>query len=333
MLNFDFRPSVSVVICSYTEQRWDLLMRVIDSVHGQTLKPDQVIVVVDHNVDLYKRLVATVQDVILVESTGPQGLSGARNTGVGLVTSEIVAFLDDDAEADPFWLERLTALYDDSDVLAVGGMVEPVWEAGRPGHFGPELDWIVGCSHRGMPRVASEVRNVVGANMSFRLEVLQHVGGFNVSLGRQGTKPLGCEETEVCIRAAIGSPGSRVVYEPAAVVRHHVPVQRGTFRYMLERAWSEGLSKAQVSQVVGHKRALGPERRYVRSVLPRAFFSALGDWGRGADPQGLNRAGAYVAVLAVTAAGYFKGRRLPSGSGPLLAGAAPAARQPWREAT
>ncbi|MDQ0755118.1 glycosyltransferase family 2 protein [Arthrobacter sp. B3I4] len=333
MLDFNFRPSVSVVICSYTEQRWDLLMRVIDSVHGQTLKPEQVIVVVDHNVDLYKRLVATVQDVTLVESTGPQGLSGARNTGVGLVTSEIVAFLDDDAEADPFWLERLTALYDDSDVLAVGGMVEPVWEGGRPGHFGPELDWIVGCSHRGMPRVASEVRNVVGANMSFRREVLQHVGGFNVSLGRQGTKPLGCEETEVCIRAAIGAPGSRVVYEPSALVRHHVPVQRGTFRYMMERAWSEGLSKAQVSQVVGHKRALGPERRYVRSVLPRAVFSALTDWRKGTDPQGLNRAAAYVAVLTVTAAGYFRGRRLAAGSEPLLAGAIPAARQPWREAT
>lgn len=332
MLNANFRPSVSVVICSYTEQRWDLLMRVIDSVHAQTLRPDQVIVVVDHNVDLYKRLVATVQDVTLVESTGPQGLSGARNTGVGLATSEVVAFLDDDAEADPTWLERLTALYDDSDVLAVGGMVEPVWEGGRPGYFGPELDWIVGCSHRGMPTVASEVRNVVGANMSFRLQILQHVGGFNVTLGRQGTKPLGCEETEVCIRAAIGSPGSRVVYEPTALVRHHVPVQRGTFRYMIERAWSEGLSKAEVSKVVGHKRALGPERRYVRSVLPRAFFAALADWGRGADPQGLQRAGAYVAVLGVTAAGYFRGRRFGPGTG-LQPAVAAASQQPWREAT
>jgi glucosyl-dolichyl phosphate glucuronosyltransferase len=332
MLNANFRPSVSVVICSYTEQRWDLLMRVIDSVHAQTLRPDQVIVVVDHNVDLYKRLVATVQDVTLVESSGPQGLSGARNTGVGLATSEVVAFLDDDAEADPTWLERLTALYDDSDVLAVGGMVEPVWEGGRPGHFGPELDWIVGCSHRGMPTVASEVRNVVGANMSFRLQILQHVGGFNVTLGRQGAKPLGCEETEVCIRAAIGSPGSRVVYEPTALVRHHVPVQRGTFRYMIERAWSEGISKAEVSKVVGHKRALGPERRYVRSVLPRAFFAALAGWGRGADPHGLQRAGAYVAVLGVTAAGYFRGRRLGPGTGLQPAGAA-APPQPWREAT
>ena len=335
MLDFNFRPNASVVICSYTEQRWDLLMDVLDSVHAQTLQPKQVIVVVDHNEDLYKRLVAAVQDVTLVESTGLQGLSGARNTGVGLATSEIVAFLDDDAVAAPDWLEKLTALYDDSDVLAVGGMVEPSWEGGRPGHFGPELDWIVGCSHRGMPKVASEVRNVIGANMSFRLQVLQQVGGFNLSLGRQGTKPLGCEETEICIRAAVGSPGSRIVYEPAALVHHYVPLQRGTFRYMLERSWSEGISKAQVSHIVGHKRALGPERRYVRSVLPRAVFSSLASWGRGSDPQGLRRAGTYVAVLAVTAAGYFRGRRSAHGAGSLLAGSTPVplSGSPWREAT
>lgn len=303
-------PTASVVICSYTEERWDLLMEVIDSVNAQTFAPRQLIVVVDHNVNLYKRLIATVQDVTLVESRGPTGLSGARNTGVGLVTSDVVAFLDDDAVAAPDWLERLMALYDDVDVLGVGGRVEPLWERGRPGHFGEELDWIVGCSHRGMPKVASEVRNVIGANMSFRLEVLQQVGGFNVALGRQGAKPLGCEETEICIRSIIGSPGSRIVYEPAALVRHHVPAHRGSFRYMLSRSWSEGISKAQVSHIVGNKRALGPERRYVRSVLPRAVFSGISDWTRGVDSRGLGRAGAVVAVLAATTAGYVRGRRL-----------------------
>jgi len=301
--------TVSVVICAYTERRWDQLLDVIESVRAQTLQPQEILVVIDHNEDLYERLIEIVDDVTVVESTGPRGLSGARNTGVGLVDSDVVAFLDDDAEAAPDWLERLLVLYDDPDVLAVGGRVEPIWEKGRPGYFGEELDWIVGCSHRGMPRVASEVRNVIGANMSFRLEVLRQVGGFNLALGRQGTLPLGCEETEICIRSKMGAPGSRIVYEPAALVRHHVPSERSTLRYMLSRSWSEGISKAQVSQIVGHKRALGPERRYVRSTLPRAFFSGIRDWSRGDNPQGLGRAGAVVAVLACTAAGYVRGRR------------------------
>ena len=310
MLDRIGRPSVSIVICAYTERRWNLLLDVIESVRAQTVPAQEILVVVDHNEDLYERLLEIVDDVTVVESGGPPGLSGARNTGVGLAESDIVAFLDDDAVAAPDWLERLLVLYDDPAVLAVGGRVQPVWDKGRPGYFGEELDWIVGCSHRGMPTVAAEVRNVIGANMSFRLEALRQVGGFNVALGRQGTLPLGCEETEICIRSTMGAPGSRIVYEPAALVRHHVPAERGTVRYMLSRSWSEGISKAQVSHIVGHKRALGPERRYVRSTLPRAVFSGIRDWSRGDNPQGLGRAGSVLAVLAFTSAGYLRGRRL-----------------------
>ncbi|MEA5456672.1 glycosyltransferase family 2 protein [Sinomonas sp. JGH33] len=322
-------PTVSVVICSYTMDRWDLLIKVIGSVQEQTYSAQQIVVVVDHNPDLYKRLIAAVRDATIVENSGPRGLSGARNTGVGLARSEIVAFLDDDAEAAPDWLEHLTAFYDDPDVLAVGGRVEPVWEAGRPGYFGEELDWIVGCTHRGLPRIASEVRNVIGANMSFRRDVLLQVGGFNVALGRKGSVPLGCEETEICIRSTVGAPGSRVVYEPAAVVRHFVPATRGTLKYMVARSWSEGISKAQVSQLVGHKRALGPERRYVRRVLPRAVFSGLGDWVLKGRREGLGRAGAVVAVLAFTAAGYVRGRQIAHADAGL---SAPPLRAQWREA-
>jgi glycosyltransferase involved in cell wall biosynthesis len=323
-------PTVTVVVCAYTSERWEWLLDVIESIRPQTYAPKEVLVVIDHNEELYERLTRIVDDVIVTRSVGHPGLSGARNTGVAMADSDIIAFLDDDALAAPDWLERLTALYDDPDVLAVGGRVEPIWEAGRPGYFGEELDWIVGCSHRGMPRVASEVRNVIGANMSFRLDVIRQVGGFNLSLGRQGSKPLGCEETEMCIRSTIGSPGSRIVYEPAAVVRHHVPASRGTFRYILSRSWSEGISKAQVSHVVGHKRALGPERRYVRRVLPRAILSGLLDWSRHGNRGGLGRAGAILAVLACTSGGYLRGRQLARRPRPLEEPVAVGAPT-WRE--
>ena len=84
-----------------------------------------------------------------------------------------------------------------------------------------------------------------------------------------------------------------------------------------------------------HNTTLKGRGRHDPCVLPRAVFSGLADWSRGADPQGLRRAGAYVAVLAVTAAGYLRGRRLAQGSGSLLAGSPPVpnGRPPWREAT
>lgn len=152
-------PSVTAIVCAYTAERWGWLLDVIESLRAQTCAPKEVLVVIDHNKELYERLTETVDDVTVVKNTGPRGLSGARNTGVGLADSDGVAFLDDDAEAAPYWLERLMALYDDPEVLAVGGRLEPVWEAGRPGYFGEELDWNVGCSQRGLPRVASEARS------------------------------------------------------------------------------------------------------------------------------------------------------------------------------
>ena len=85
------------------------------------------------------------------------------------------------------------------------------------------------------------------------------VGGR--SHNRQGSKPFGCKGTDICIRSRIGAPGSRVVYEPLPLVRHHVPAHRGTLRYMPARSRSEGISKAQVSQVAGRKRALAARSR------------------------------------------------------------------------
>ena len=298
-------PGVSIVICCFTEARWELLLRGIGSVLAQSRPPEQVVVVVDHNRGLYLRLAEAVTGIEVVENSGPPGLSGARNTGVQAATGEIVAFLDDDAEATPDWLARLVPFYDDPDVLAIGGRVEPVWESGRPAHFPEELDWIVGCTYKGLPRVATQVRNVIGANMSFRREVFDQVGGFNASLGRQGARPLGCEETEMCIRASINAPGTRVVYEPEAVVLHHVPASRGTLRYIVARAWSEGVSKAQVTRLLGRSEILGPERRYVRRVLPRAVLRGLRSSAQGEGPAGIARAGVVTVVLAVTAVGYL----------------------------
>ena len=185
-------PAVSVVICSYTEDRWDMLMAAVESVRTQTVPPQQTIVVVDYNMDLYKRLISTVPDVVILENNGPKGLSGARNTGAAAATAEIVAFLDDDAEAEPDWLERLTALYDDHDVLAVGGRVVP--HVGNPASRATSPKNSTGSSAartaacpRSPPRFAtSSAPTCRSAPRSWNV-----VGGFNTSLGRQNSLPLG----------------------------------------------------------------------------------------------------------------------------------------------
>src|SRR5258708_37777636 len=99
---------VSVVICAYTEERWDELVATVESLQQQTLPPREVILVIDNNTCLLERARASLPDVILIENSEPQGLSGARNSGIAGAKGSLIAFLDDDATAEREWLERLS---------------------------------------------------------------------------------------------------------------------------------------------------------------------------------------------------------------------------------
>ena len=298
-------PSLSVVVCAYTLDRWDDLNKAIDSLHAQSHRPMEIIVVIDHCVDLAARARRELRGVRVIENDERRGLSGARNTGVRAAGGDIVAFLDDDAAAEPNWARELLTPYANTATLGVGGRVEPVWERGRPSWFPREFDWVVGCSYRGMPQRARTIRNFIGANMSFRRAVLDQLGGFRHDLGRVGTRPLGGEETELCIRAAHSQPGGRMLYAPDAVVRHRVPGARGTWSYFKARCYAEGLSKAAVREYSGADAALASERGYLGCTIPAALLSPL---RRGARRTGWATVAALLVGVGWTIAGYCAGR-------------------------
>ncbi|MEU3428563.1 glycosyltransferase family 2 protein [Streptomyces gardneri] len=297
-------PSVTVVVCAYTLDRWDDLRAAIGSLRAQRHPVDEIVLVVDHCPALYERASTAFAGVRVLENAGHRGLSGARNTGVGAARCEVVAFLDDDAAAEPDWSLGLLARYADPEVAGVGGLVRPRWVTRRPVWFPPEFDWVVGCSYRGLPRHLAPVRNFIGANMSFRRAEVVAVGGFRADLGRVGTRPLGCEETELCLRIAARRPDAVLLHEPAAAVRHRVPAVRATWAYFVSRCYAEGLSKAQVARIGGTRAALSSERAYLRSTVPRAFARAL----RPGRTAGLRTAGALAGGVGVTVAGYAVGR-------------------------
>ena len=72
----------SVIICAYTEARWDDLRAAVSSVQRQSVAPIETIVVIDHNPRLLQRAQADIPGVTLLENQETRGLSGARNTGV-----------------------------------------------------------------------------------------------------------------------------------------------------------------------------------------------------------------------------------------------------------
>ena len=297
-------PACAVVICAYTDDRWEETLDAIASVQEQRPPPRELIVVVDHNPSLQDRLTDRLPGVRVVANRHERGLSGARNTGVELSSSDVVVFLDDDAAARPGWLAGLARHYADPDVLGVGGRIDPAWATSRPRWWPPEFDWVVGCNYAGQK--AGVVRNLIGANASFRRELFDD-GGFVTGIGRSATvaRPVGCEETEFCIRAGKARPHGRFIYDDQPSVSHNVPLDRQSFSYFRTRCYSEGLSKAQVTESVGVGSGLSSEWTYSSVTLPLGVLRGIGQGLRG-DGSGLLRAAVIIIGLACTTAGYVQ---------------------------
>lgn len=297
---------ISVVLCAYTMDRWHDLIAAVESLHKQTLPACEIIVVIDHNIAMLEQALIQFPTTTIILNTEPRGLSGARNCGVKAAKGAVVAFLDDDAEAAPDWLEQLAVEYADQRVMGVGGAIEPLWLGGRPAWFPEEFRWIVGCTYKGMPETLASVRNMIGCNMSLRRELFATIGGFRSGIGRINAVPVGCEETELCIRARQHWPKREFLFKPTARVYHRVPASRGTWAYFRSRCYAEGLSKAQISRFVGSNDGLASERDYTLRVLPLGVLKGLTDI-IGGHTGGAGRAGAITAGFVVTSAGFVKG--------------------------
>jgi glycosyltransferase involved in cell wall biosynthesis len=309
---------VSIVICAYTLDRWDSLIASVQSGFDQTLAPLEVIVVIDHNDELLERATKEFANASVVANQSIKGLSGARNTGVALAVGDVVAFLDDDAYADQAWLEGLTEPFADPLVAGTGGWILPHWESQAAPWFPESFYWILGCSYLGLPETNATIRNPIGANMAIRRSVFTEVGGFSSGLGRIGLIPLGCEETELCIRYTKRFPDTRIVLTREAVVHHRVPTSRLTWHYFWTRCWAEGLSKAAVSSLVGPGPGLAAERRHVMTSLPRELARSLMMLRR--DPRTAATRSVLIVAGSLCAAGGLLRGRIAMRRNPLEAG-------------
>lgn len=275
-------PTAAIVICVYTEERWDAILRCLEGVSQQTLNPLEVVVSVDHNPSMHQRLVREVAPLypsvqFLDATEGPRGIGTARNTGAWATTADIVAFLDDDAAPEPGWLAGLVATFDDPTVLVAAGRVVPNWLGATkaPWWFPPEYLWIVGSTWRGFGKDHSDVRNPVGASMAVRRSVLEEVGGFDSSIKYCN------DETDLCLRIAKRHTGSRVLFAPDSVINHEVPAARQRPRYFFKRCWTEGIAKGMTSETHGRgtlMRELDYCVRYLTTGVLGSLFTLR--WGR-----------------------------------------------------
>jgi cellulose synthase/poly-beta-1,6-N-acetylglucosamine synthase-like glycosyltransferase len=298
------RPTVSVVICAYTEDRWWQLKKSVASVEAQTAPPIEIILCIDHNEDLLwkskeyfgKDRPARPIPMIVLANKYNGRLGSARNTAAELASGEVLAFLDDDAVAAADWLERLIVPYDDERVGAVGGAPLPAFEVRRPRWFPREFDWVFGCAYRGLPLTRAPLAHLIGANMSARRSALREVGGFHSD---------DHDDMDMCHRIAYAQ--HRVLYEPLAVVHHFVPATRTTWHYFWRRCYLVNRGKIEAFANMAEASSLSAELAFVARTLTTGVRAEIRHLIRG-DLYGLARVGAMIAGIALAGVGHLAGK-------------------------
>lgn len=245
------QPQLTVAVC--TRDRPEQLARLLASIAAQTCAPAEVLVVDnapadDRTQSLVARGFASFR---YLRETAP-GLDFARNRAVREASGAIVAFIDDDAVADPGWVEETLRVFGESPrIAACMGKVDAL----SLEHEGARLFEANGGFARGAqrihlppgagPRPQGWPRPLIawcltvgsGVSMALRRDVVIALGGFDEALDMGAALPGG---GDLDILWRVLEAGHEIVYEPRVAARHE---------HRRERAAAEW-------QILEHNRAL-----------------------------------------------------------------------------
>ncbi len=316
--------TATVIIPTFDFARWGLLCDSVASVQAQSRPPIELIICVDHNPELKRQCEEQWNTnrsdsdfpVLIVANRFEQhdqgtaayqkahgskrrfGAGWSRNTAAELARGDILVFLDDDASAEPDWLEYLLAPFDDYRTVAVGGAPLPRYETERPKWFPANFDWIFGCAYRGLPTELAPTPRLIGANMSIRRDAFNQVQGFH---------SIDFDDLDLCMRLGDHFSSDAILYEPRAVVFHFVPTERVTWRYFWRRSFFTNFEKIEAFAEMGAAANLRAESQFVRRAITEQLSSESRALLRG-DSVALYRMGAMLIGISMAAAGHIFGR-------------------------
>jgi glycosyltransferase involved in cell wall biosynthesis len=202
-------PAVTVVVP--TRGRAAYLEVTLDSLLRQRTRIPHEILVVDDGATDGTRDVAARAGVRCLSHARPHSLNAARNTGIRASRSPLVAFVDDDVEAPPRWLDALVAgAGRHAHAEAFGGPIRARFEGPAPRGCGREDPPITTLD---LGSADTEAEMVWGANFAVRRSAVDRIGPFDERIVR----PHGDEEEWLeRLRAA----GGRIVYLAEAGLDH-----------------------------------------------------------------------------------------------------------------
>lgn len=247
-------PLISAIICTHNREQY--LGAAIDSLLNQTLKNYEVIIVDNASTDGTAEITkARLQDPKVRYIYEPTlGLSVARNTGAQAAQGQVIAYLDDDAEASERWLASLLEVFDNNPKVAIaGGKVTLIWppNAHPPAWLSDDLSSGLGAYDLGneLLYIQQSALTPRGLNYAVRKQFLQDVGGFDTHLGRVGKNLLSNEEQQMTRQAL--ERDWQVAYVPNALAAHNVAPARMKPGWFLSRSWWQGISESYREQASG----------------------------------------------------------------------------------
>lgn len=237
--------NVSVIIATYNRARsLERLLRSIQDAKGLDSMVLQVLVVDndsnDETDELLKREKQKRYPYSLTSvSETKHGKAHALNTALENATGEIVLVVDDDVVIDPWMIVKHVECYQLLHYDAVQGRVLPGLDfTGK----GADLDRL---REYNIPVIdygdrICDIRGLTGTNMSFKRDIVNKVGGFDVRLG-PGAAGFS-EDTEFSMR--LREAGYKIGYTPHAIVYHELNPGRYGRAYNRAVQYRKGLSRS-----------------------------------------------------------------------------------------
>jgi ABC-type polysaccharide/polyol phosphate export permease/GT2 family glycosyltransferase len=225
----DKLPSVTVAIC--TRNRSESLANALRSIERQKYPPSEVIVVNNGGqADISSLIRAILPEAQYLPERRP-GLDFARNRAISAARGDIIAFIDDDAEADPYWVKSIAECFAELPKAGAVAGITPPSELETPAQylFEAYCGYSRGFSRLILPRDGKRLFGMrlplivntsdvgTGCNMAFRLAVLKNLNGFDEALDTGPPLPGG---GDLDMFHRVARAGHDLVYEPRAIVRH-----------------------------------------------------------------------------------------------------------------
>jgi GT2 family glycosyltransferase len=209
---------ISVVVVNWN--RRELLRCCLLSLSRQSGAPFEVIVVDNGSTDGSAEMAAQCGAAV-IRNTQNMGFCAANNQGIAAARGEFIALLNNDAEAEPGWLEALWRACSSAPDVGMAASKVLVYEDPRyidkVGHLiypdGQNRGRGTGTLDCGQFEREEEVLWPDGCAAMYRKEMLDQIGGFDEDFFAYG------DDAELGMRGRIA--GWRCIYTPRAVVRHH----------------------------------------------------------------------------------------------------------------